>query len=93
MPTLKVEESLVESLFNEEYEGEEWKLESKLPWIGDGKYSYGGIVVKRLPTKKYYMASLSRSGSYHSEYNYHFDDLLVEVELQIVTKKDWVAVP
>jgi hypothetical protein len=44
------------------------------PWEDDGKYSYRGIIFKKLDGDQYFYLSISRSGSYFSDYYYCYED-------------------
>ena len=64
-------------------------------WVDEGKYSYKDVVFKF--NGKCYNVSYSRSGSYHTDYDYDweydngpFD--CIEVEKQEVVVSKWVAV-
>ena len=53
------------------------------PWEQDGKYQNAVFIVKEISTGKFYGYSLSRSGSYHTDWYYSFEDqgeMLVEVK-------------
>lgn len=56
-------------------EGDTWKMIENGDWISEGKWEYQECVVQNVETGKYYTYSLSRSGSYYSEWYYpHYED-------------------
>lgn len=55
-------------------EGDKWQMIEEGDWISDGTYDIQTSVVKCTSTGKYYEYTLSRSGSYSSEYYYPHRD-------------------
>lgn len=66
-------------------------------WVVDYKWQHKECVVKSNTTGKFYLYTLSRSGSPYSDYYFSYEDgdtELQEVELQekTVVVKEWVAI-
>lgn len=66
--------------------------EKKGEWISDGKYDYlEDCIIKDTETNKFYKISMSRAGSYYSDYEYSFEGF-TEVVQKEVTHIAWVPV-
>lgn len=66
-------------------------------WTQDHKYQYCTIIFKDTTTDKHYEMGISRSGSYHTDWYYSWEDSGEEaVEVKKVTKtitvESWEAV-
>ena len=56
-------------------------------WAQDHKYQHCDFIVKHIPTGKFYEFSISRSGSYHTDWYYSYEDDGADLtEVQKVTK-------
>lgn len=52
-----------------------WLMVEVGDWVSEGKWDSRDCIVQHVPTDKYYQYSLSRSGSYYSDYYYsHIED-------------------
>ena len=61
-------------------------LEHAGPWVDEGKYQYQENILKETATGVFYTFSLSKSGSYFTDFTYNFEWLKDEVELTEVIK-------
>lgn len=69
-------------------DGDEWQMIEDGDWVSDGKYDLTTSVVKHIESGKYYQYSLSRTGSYYSDYYYsHHDDGGVELDEVVPVEK------
>ncbi|NVZ18545.1 hypothetical protein HX794_02695 [Pseudomonas costantinii] len=56
-------------------------------WTQDHKYQHCDFIVKHTETGKFYEFSISRSGSYHTDWYYSYEDEEADLtEVQKVTK-------
>lgn len=85
----KFTEEEVEKIFHEDHP--DYELVKDIGFTDDGKYSYGTKIV-RDADGTCWEVSASRSGSYFSDYEYQYDEELIEVEEKDVTIRKWVAV-
>lgn len=86
-----------ESIRDFVWEGdEEYDLIEEGDYTQDGKYQFATNVYEHLPTGKYYALDTSRSGSYHSDWYYDYENYesltLYEVERVEITKYEWKAI-
>lgn len=57
-----------------------WLMIEDGEWISYGKYDLKTSIVKHVESDKYYQYSLSRTGSYYSDYTYsHREDKFVKL--------------
>lgn len=80
-----------------QYDHEDFEVIEEGEWTQDCKHQYCDIFVKHLPTGKFYEYSISRSGSYHSDWYYSYEDEgaeLAEVQkvTETITREVWQAV-
>ena len=79
--TLEDFESIEEAPYKQDdnwFDG--WLMIEDGEWVSDGKYDLKTSVVKHVESDKFYQYSLSRTGSYYSDYYYsHCDDGFVEL--------------
>jgi len=76
---------------------EDFETVSEGDWTQEHKYQYRDIVVKHLPTNKFFSFYIHRSGSYHTDWYYSYDDEgaeLTEVHKvsRTVTVEEWEPV-
>lgn len=71
-----------------------WEYEVEGDWSQDGKYQHCTHVIKHEASGRCFEVSAARSGSYHSEWYYTFDNDPVEVRKEIVMQpvEKWIAV-
>lgn len=88
---MKITEKQAEQIFREEGYDENnkqvFKIVEELDWDDDGKYSHGGRIFEF--EGKNYQLSISRSGSYHTDYYFDFTLECQEVEQVTITRKVW----
>ncbi len=64
-----------------------------LGWDDEGKYQYGGSVVKDTTDDTHFMITQSRSGSYYSDYYYGTPEVTrVKPTLETITRVVWKEV-
>ena len=64
-----------------------------LGWDDEGKYQYGGSVVKDTTDNTHFMITQSRSGSYYSDYYYGTPEVVqVEPKVETITRVVWKEV-
>lgn len=57
-------------------DSEEFETVNEPAWKDDGKYSFAKVIfTSRQSRDKYYQLSVRRSGSYHTDYYYEWDDV------------------
>lgn len=80
-------------IFFEDHEDFEMHDDSA-DWVQDYKYQHTEVIVKHLPTGKFYALAVGRSGSYHTDWEYMFHSPLVEVEkhTKTVVTEVWLPV-
>lgn len=66
---------------------EGFEFVERLDWEDDGKYSYGGVIFKH--NDLFYMMSVSRCGSYSTDYEYDYNLNCSQVEKKAVTTEQW----
>lgn len=72
-----------------------WELVDEDDWTQDHKYQHSSRVVKHIESGRCFSFNASRSGSYHSDWYYSWDDM---VEVKAVTREvtqtisEWVVV-
>lgn len=96
MTTIKLDPAQAKLLVWEELEDFEVYDESD-DWTQEGKYQACEVIYKQISTGKFFSAILERSGSYHTNWFYLYEDFgleLTEVELRekVITVREWVAV-
>lgn len=94
MKTIELSQLELKDLCREE-SNEYLELFESDDWTQDYKYQFCNMVFKHIKTGRFYLISISRSGSYHSDWYYSYEDaggVLVEVKkVEVVTTK-WEAV-
>lgn len=85
---IKITEEQANLIFSED--SEEFEHIEELEWDDDGKYQFGGCVFKK--DDKRYMLSVTRSGSYFSDYDFQYDLECQEVEKAKKTVEFWKVV-
>ena len=90
---------LAKDLYHQDYDESLWKIIAEGDMEQDGKYQYQINVVEDLTTGKLYEFSVSRSGSYHSDWYYDWEYSestesydFQEVEPKVISKTVYVAV-
>lgn len=63
---------------------EDWELVEEGEWTQDHKTQHCSNILKHVPTGKFYSANSYRSGSYHTDWYYSWED--EDLELYEVTK-------
>lgn len=74
---------------------EDWLVEDEGDWDQDSKYQHIDMIVKHVPTGKYYRGSFSRAGSPFTDWDYqYYDTTLYEVERveKVITTTSWEPV-
>jgi hypothetical protein len=84
-------------IFRDDYDELVYMVEEEGQWISEGKYEYKDIIFSVLNLNKFYMLSISRSGSYFSDWYYDFEDWNEEIECMEVISKEvtvthWILV-
>ena len=94
MKTIKLSKEQTEEFFRDEGD-DQFTLETEGDWEQNGKYQHCYFIYKESVSGKYYRLNLYRSGSYHSDWYYSFEDEgseLVEVYKKEVIKHIWATV-
>jgi hypothetical protein len=89
---IKLTESQARELWMEEsLEFEEYNLQffTNADEEDSGKYMYITNVYRDFNSGKYFLMTIQRSGSWHSDYDYFFDGELVEAEPVEVKTTSW----
>lgn len=74
---------------------EDWEAVDDDPdFCQDSKYQHATNVLRHLPTGRTFMVYASRSGSYHTDWYYSFDEEPHEVRkvIKTVTMESWEAI-
>lgn len=82
-------------VFNADGYFDGWEEVEEDDWTQDGKYQHGSRVIKHTESGRCFSLNASRSGSYHSDWYYSWDDMTeVKAVTREVTKTitEWVAV-
>lgn len=94
--SLEIAKTIVEYDPGEMYEG--FMFIQRMESDDQGKYQYDRYIFLHIETKKFYMYSVQRSGSYFSEYNFEYgedrDSMVAfkEVRLREIKAFHWVPV-
>jgi sporulation-control protein spo0M len=83
-------EQELQAIFFEEHD--DFQLIEELDSVDEGKYSTLESIFLQKSTGKHYSLSVSRSGSYFTDYDYNFFCQPVEVEQKEVRITQWVQV-
>lgn len=68
-------------------ESDKYEFVEQAEWTDDGKYQLSEVVFKDTESGKFYQMQLSRSGSYHTDWYYSYEDCKTEAcEVKLVTK-------
>ena len=81
----------VEYAPSQKQDGCDWIKVVDGDWVCDGKWEFQTSIVQSVETGKFYEYSLSRSGSYYSDYYYVHQEDDNGVELSEVVKKERVV--
>lgn len=93
MAKLKLSEDEVRSIFFEEHE--DFKTVQEGEWTQEYKYQICDVVVEQISTGKCYEFGVSRTGSYHTDWEYNFWEtelLEVEFKTETIVVSRWVPV-
>lgn len=83
------------SVFNAEDYFDGWELVEDDEWTQDHKYQHSWRVIKHTESGRCFSLNASRSGSYHTDWYYSWDDMAeVKAETKEVTTTvtEWVPV-
>ena len=71
-----------------------WEYAEEGGWTQDHKYQYCDHVIRHIESGRCFQVSASRSGSYHTDWYYTYDNDPIEVKEveKIITTKTWVRV-
>ena len=79
-------------LFAEDY-FDGWEVADPDDWTQDHKYQHIARVIKHTETGRCFCINAGRSGSYHTDWYYSYDDLTEVKEVKkVVTVTTWEAV-
>lgn len=85
MSKLILTPSDVEEILYEDHEC--YKLVEEGDWTQDCKYQFADVVFKEVNSGEFFKMTLSRSGSYHSDWEYSYEYGVTEaVQVEKVTK-------
>lgn len=73
--TIEIPKELARDLVISEVDVEGYSHVYTTPFVGDGKYQYQRVIIVDESNKQLYFYSVTRSGSYFTEYNYDYGDL------------------
>lgn len=88
--SISIDENTAREILEED--SERFEIVEEGDWVDDGKYSLREIIVKDTTTGKHYSADYSRSGSYYTDYEINYPDVLYEVVAQERVITEWVVV-
>lgn len=73
---------------------EGWEYEVEGDWTQDQKYQQVDHIIKHVESGRFFEVSASRSGSYHTNWDYTYDNEPTEVKPveKIVKTIEWVSV-
>lgn len=71
-----------------------WDMEEEGDFTQDHKYQYATNIIKHIKSGRFFEVSCSRSGSYHSDWYYTYDNDPFEVKQvsKTITVKSWESV-
>lgn len=95
MPTIELNQEEAQALCYDD--SEDFEFVEGGNWVQERKCQFRTCIYKHIPTGKYYSTVWSRSGSYHTDWYYSWEDEgaeLVEVEKRekVITIVEWVEV-
>lgn len=92
--TREIEEQRARDIINEgdcmEEEGITYHITE--PWRDEGKYQYQEVVFQEEGFEGYWMLSVTRSGSYFSDYDFQYDTTATQVKPVEKISISWVGV-
>ena len=85
----KLTKEEVEEIFHDDHD--DYELVKEGEWVSEGKYEFCDNTFKDADGT-HWCVSASRAGSYFTDWEYGYEDEIIEVEEKEVTVKEWVAV-
>lgn len=71
-----------------------WEVEDEGDFCQDHKYQQATNIIKHVESGRFFEVSCSRSGSYHTDWYYTYDDEPFEVKkvIKVIKQETWEAV-